>query len=43
MLAKHRNAILGVREADFNLYKEIYAAVLKQYDLYINEEGLLGL
>ena len=38
-----RNIILGVREEDFDLYKEMYVAVLKQYDLYINEEDLFDL
>ena len=43
LFAKHRNVILGVREEDFDLYKEMYVPVLKQYDLYINEEDLLDL
>ena len=43
LFAKHRNVILGVREEDFDLYKEMYVAVLKQYDLYINEEDLFDL
>ena len=40
---KHRNIILEVREEDFNLYREMHAAALKQYDLYANEEDLFGI
>ena len=43
LFVKHRNVILGVREEDFDLYKEMYVAVLKQYDLYVNEEDLFDL
>ena len=43
LFVKHRNVILGVREEDFDLYKEMYVAVLKQHDLYINEEDLFDL
>ena len=43
LFVKHRNIILEVREEDFNLYREMHAAVLKQYDLYANEEDLFGI
>ena len=43
LLAKHRSAALGAKQEDFGLHKEMYAAALKQYDLYANEDGLFGL
>ena len=43
LLATHRNTLLGVREEDFKLYKEMYTEVLKQYDLFANEEDLHGI
>ena len=43
LLTKRRDAMLGVNEEDFDLYKEMYVAVLKQYDLYASEDDLFGI
>jgi len=40
LFVKHRNTILGVAEEDFAEYKQRYVEVLKQYNLYDNEEDL---
>jgi hypothetical protein len=38
-----RDLMLGILKADYAKYKEQYIAVLKQYDLYENEDDLQGL
>ena len=40
LFIKHRNTLLGVKEEDFKLYKEMYTEVLKQCDLFADEEDL---
>ena len=43
LLAQRRSITLGVRGEDFNLYREMHVAALKQRDLYANGEDLFGI
>ena len=43
LLATRRDALLGAREEDCKLHKEMYAEVLKRCDLLANEEDLHGI
>ena len=40
---RHRNAIMGICEEDFAEHKGVHVAVLKQHDLYEDEDDLMGL
>ena len=35
-----RNKIMGVKPEDFKKYKDNYVKILKQYDLYFDEDDL---
>ena len=43
LFCKHRDTVMGIKEEDFDEYKERYVAVLKQYDLYENEGDLFDM
>ena len=43
LFTKHRNTIMGIIEGDLNEYKEMHVAVLKQYDLYVDEKDLFNI
>ena len=40
IFVEFRNKIQGIRAEDFNEYKRQYIEILKQYDLYENEDNL---
>lgn len=40
LFTTHRDTLLGIRKEDYSLYKEMYAEVLKRYDLFVNEDDL---
>ena len=43
LLTTRRNTLLGIREEDYSLCKEMHAEVLKRCDLFVNEEDLHGI
>ena len=39
---RHRNTIMGIKTKDFAEYENMHVAVLKQCDLYDDEDDLMG-